>query len=80
MDIKRVYNTALAQAATGIKMSPRNNFDSIIGYLASLKLQNKVTGRTVIDGVTVNAWLEKCWNALEVYDLLLGDDFGRVLD
>lgn len=80
MQITKAYNLGLEKAQKKQYAAARVCFDSVIGYLASQKLAKVATGKTILEGQKVDAWIEKCWCALEVHDLLLGDDFGRMLD
>ena len=71
MNITETYRQGLQLAKQNKKDQARDCFDSVIGYLGNLSLTQGLKSTDEIEKATKDAWLDRCWGALESYKLML---------
>ena len=70
MNITETYRQGLQLAKQNKLDQARDCFDSVIGYLGHLSLTEGLKPTDVIEKATKDAWLDRCWGALESNKLM----------
>ena len=71
MKITETYRQGLQLAKQKKMDQARDCFDSVIGYLGNLSLTQGLKSTDEIEKATKDAWLDRCWGALESNKLML---------
>ena len=71
MNITQTYRQGLQLAKQNKMEQARDCFDSVIGYLGNLSLTQGLKSTDEIEKATKDAWLDRCWGALESNKLML---------